>query len=94
MAGITELQELARKLSLANIAGGVVNLQKESLSNLDYLKYILESELAEREKSAIAKRRKESHLPRKAFSIETLNKGIAWHIQQFENLARIERLRT
>lgn len=55
MASITELQELARKLSLANIAGGVVNLQKESLSNLDYLKYILESELAEREKKCYRK---------------------------------------
>ena len=91
MASITELQELARKLSLANIAGGVVNLQNESLSNLDYLKMVFEAELAEREKSAIAKRRKESRLPRKAFSIETLNKGVAWHIQQLENLSWIEK---
>ena len=91
MVGITELQELARKLSLANIAGGVVNLQNESLSNMDYLKMVFEAELAERVKSAIAKRRKESHLPRKAFSIETLNKGVAWHIQQLENLSWIEK---
>lgn len=42
-------------------------------------------------KSAIAKRRKESRLPRKAFSIETLNKGVAWHIQQLENLSWIEK---
>lgn len=55
MASITELQELARKLSLANIAGGVVNLQNESLSNLDYLKMVFEAELAEREKKCYRK---------------------------------------
>ena len=48
MASIFEIQELAAQLSLSYIARGDVNLQKETVSNLDYLKYVLESELAAR----------------------------------------------
>lgn len=46
MASITEIQDLAMQLSLSYIAKGTVNLQNETLSNLDYLKYVFESELA------------------------------------------------
>ena len=38
MASIFEIQELAAKLNLSYIARGDVNLQKETVSNLDYLK--------------------------------------------------------
>ena len=57
MASIFEIQELAAQLSLSYIARGDVNLQKETISNLDYLKYVLESELAARRTAAIQKHR-------------------------------------
>ena len=65
MASITEIQDLAMQLSLSYIAKGTVNLQNETLSNLDYLKYVFECELAERRNAAIQKKRKESHPPHK-----------------------------
>lgn len=86
MASITEIQELAMQLSLSYIAKGTVNLQNETLSNLDYLKYVFECELAERRKAAIQKKRKESHLPHKTFDTRNLNPGVKWHIEQLEML--------
>ena len=90
MASITEIQELAFQLSLSYIAKGTVNLQNETLSNLDYLKYVFESELAERNKAAIQKKRKESHLPHKTFNTGNLNPGVKWHIEQLETLTWLE----
>ena len=45
MADITEIHELAQKLNLWNIARGYIDLNDEKLSNLDYLKMVLEKEL-------------------------------------------------
>ena len=90
MANITELQKLAGQLGLTYTAGGDVDLNKETLSNLDYLKYVLEAELAARECEALAKRRKSSHLPHKTFDRGRLNKGVAWQIEQLETLRFIE----
>jgi len=42
MADITEIRELAQKLNLWNIARGYIDLNDEKLSNLDYLKMVLE----------------------------------------------------
>ena len=41
MTSITEIQELARKLNLQNIAKGVIDLSHYKESNLAYLKEIL-----------------------------------------------------
>ena len=90
MANIAELQKLAGQLGLTYTAGGDVDLNKETLSNLDYLKYVLEAELAAREREALARRRKSSHLPHKTFDRGRLNKGIAWQIEQLETLRSIE----
>ena len=38
MASITEIQNLAMRLSLGYIAKGTVDFQNETLSNLDYQK--------------------------------------------------------
>ena len=73
MASIFAIQELAAKLNLSYIARGDVNLQKETLSNLDYLKYVMESELEAHKAAAIQKRRKESRLPRKVFSSKNMS---------------------
>ena len=43
MADITEIRELAQKLNLWNIAKGYIDLNDEKLSNLDYLKMVLEN---------------------------------------------------
>lgn len=86
MASIFEIQELAAQLSLSYIARGDVNLQKETVSNLDYLKYVLESELAARRTAAIQKHRKESRLPRKVFSAKNMSPGAKWHVEQLERL--------
>ena len=90
MASITEIQELAMQLSLSYIAKGAVDLQNEKLSNLDYLKYVLESELAERNKAAIQRKRKESRLPHKIFNTTNLNPGVKWHVEQLETLSWLQ----
>ncbi len=90
MATITELQTLARKLGLTHIAGGCVDLESESLSNLDYLKYILEQEVEARESEAFERRRKSSNLPHRTFITDKLNNGVKWHIEQLEKLDWVE----
>lgn len=54
MADMAELQKLAGQWGLTYTAGGDVDLNKETLSNLDYLKYVLEVELVAREREALA----------------------------------------
>lgn len=90
MASISEIQEIARKLGLLNIANGKVDLNNETLSNTDYLLNILKSELETVENAALIKRRQASQLPHRTFSIDKLNKGIAWQIEQLEKLDWIE----
>lgn len=90
MASIYELQQLARKLGLTNIANGVVDLKDETLSNTDYLKKVLSGELEAVENASLIKRRQASGLPRRTFSVDRLNKGIAWQIEQLEKLDWIE----
>ena len=90
MASISEIQELAMQLSLSYTAKGAVDLHNEKLSNLDYLKYVLESELAERNKAAIQRKRTESRLPRKTFNTSNLNPGVKWHVEQLETLTWLQ----
>ena len=86
MASISEIQELAMQLGLTYIARGDVNLQKETVSNLDYLKDLLESELEARKEANIQKRWKESRLPRKQFATKNMSPGTKWHVEQLERL--------
>ena len=79
-------RDFAMQLSLSYTAKGTVDLQNETLSNLDYLKYVLESELAERNKAAIQRKCSESRLPRKTFNTSNLNPGVKWHVEQLETL--------
>lgn len=90
MASISEIQELAMQLSLSYTAKGAVDLHNEKLSNLDYLKFVLESELAERNKAAIQRKRAESRLPRKTFNTANLNPGVKWHVEQLETLTWLQ----
>ena len=90
MASIAEIQELAMQLSLSYTAKGAIDLHNEKLSNLDYLKYVLESELAERHKAAVKRKRQESRLPNKSFNTSNLNPGVKWHVEQLETLTWLQ----
>ena len=50
MADIADIRELARSLCLMNIANGAIDLNRETVSNLDYLYEILKQELELRAK--------------------------------------------
>ena len=86
MADITEIRELAQKLNLWNIVRGYIDLNDEKLSNLDYLKMVLEKELEIRARQKHTKLRKASKLPNKAFDASNSNKGLKWQIKQLSNL--------
>ncbi len=90
MANISEIQQIARKLGLTNIASGAVNLQDETLSNTDYLLKVLSAELEAVENASLMKRRQASGLPHRIFSLDKLNKGIAWQVEQLEKLDWID----
>ena len=45
MANLIELYEKARLLNLQNLAHGKIDLNRETVSNIDYLDYILSAEL-------------------------------------------------
>ena len=90
MADITEIRELAQRLNLWNVAKGYIDLNNEKLSNLDYLKMVLEKELELREAQKHIKMRKASKLPNKVFDESNLNKGLKWQIKQLYQLTWID----
>ena len=53
MADLIELYEKARLLNLQNLAHGKIDLNQETVSNIDYLDYILSQELELRRQAAI-----------------------------------------
>ncbi len=65
MADITEVRNLAKRLNLWNVARGLINLDNEKLSNLDYLQAILEKEIELRAQQKNIKLRSASRLPDK-----------------------------
>jgi len=65
---------------------GYIDLNDEKLSNLDYLKMVLEKELEIRARQKHTKLRKASKLPNKAFDASNSNKGLKWQIKQLSNL--------
>ncbi len=90
MATIAELQVLAQKLGLTHMAEGAIDLNNESLSNLDYLKRVLEQEVEARENEAFDRRKKSSNLPHRTFITSKLNNGVKWHVEQLERLDWVE----
>jgi len=94
MADITEIRELAQNLNLWNIARGYIDLNDEKLSNLDYLKMVLEKELEIRARQKHTKLRKASKLPNKAFDASNSNKGLKWQIKQLSNLTWLKKSKT
>ncbi len=90
MADITEVRNLAKRLNLWNVARGLIDLDNEKLSNLDYLQAILEKEIELRAQQKNIKLRSASRLPDKEFDTSGLNKGLKWQIKQLFNLTWID----
>jgi DNA replication protein DnaC len=90
MADIVEIREMAQRLNLWNVAKGYIDLNNEKLSNLDYLKMVLEKELELRVRQKHIKMRKASKLPNKVFDDSNLNKGLKWQIKQLYQLTWID----
>jgi len=90
MADLIELYEKARLLNLQNLAHGKIDLSEETMSNVDYLDYVLSRELELRSEAAIKRHKNASRLPQKDFDPKRLVPGIAWQVEQLENLQWID----
>ena len=86
MADINSIQQLAKSLNLFHIADGSVDLHNESLSNLDYLEYVLRAEADMRLQSRAARLKRRSKLPKKQYDDTVLNSGQLWQIEQLETM--------
>ncbi len=90
MADLIELYEKARLLNLQNLAHGKIDLKRETVSNIDYLDYVLSSELELRSQAAIKRNKNASRLPQRDFDPARLKPGIAWQVEQLDTLQWIE----
>ena len=90
MADLIELYEKARLLNLQNLAHGKIDLNQETVSNIDYLDHILSQELELRRQAAITRHTNASRLPKKDFDPSRLKPGIAWQVEQLENMQWID----
>ena len=90
MVDLIELYEKARLLNLQNLAHGKIDLNQETVSNIDYLDYILSQELELRRQAAIKRHTNASRLPKKDFDPSRLKPGIAWQVEQLENMQWID----
>ena len=90
MADLIELYEKARLLNLQNLAHGKIDLNQETVSNIDYLDYILSQELELRRQAAIKRHTNASRLPKREFDPARLKPGIAWQVEQLENMQWID----
>lgn len=90
MADLIELYEKARLLNLQNLAHGKIDLNREAVSNLDYLDYVFSTELELRRQAAIQRNKNASRLPQRVFDPSRLKPGIAWQVEQLDTLQWIE----
>ena len=90
MADLIELYEKARLLNLQNLAHGKIDLSQETVSNVDYLDYILSQELELRRQAAIKRHTNASRLPKREFDPARLKPGILWQVEQLENMQWID----
>ena len=81
MADIAEIKELARSLCLMNVANGQIDLNDETLSNLDYLYNILQQEAELRKKKKADEIYKSSRLPKKVFDESRITAGLRWQLE-------------
>ncbi len=86
MADIAEIQELARTLCLMNIANGVIDLNNETVSNLDYLHQILKQEVELRVRKKTNDLFRESCLPKKLFDETRITSGLRWQLEELRKI--------
>lgn len=84
MATVTELREMARTLGLWNTACGRIDITDETVSNMDYLANIFQTEIEMRKANKIETLRSESKLPDKTFDKTRITKGLIWQLQKLE----------
>ncbi len=84
MADLIELYEKARLLNLQNLAHGKIDLNRETVSNLDYLDYVFSAELELRRQAAIQRNKNASRLPQRVFEPSRLKPGIAYEPIEIE----------
>lgn len=86
MAEIEKIKELARTLCLMNIANGVIDLNDETVSNLDYLYNILKQETELRAHKRANDIYRSSGLPKKLFDESKITSGLRWQLQEIEKI--------
>lgn len=84
MADIADIKEIARSLCLTNIANGMIDLNRETVSNLDYLYEILKQELDLRAKKKANEIYKGSGLPKKIFDETRITSGLRWQLEELK----------
>lgn len=82
MAELSEIQAMARELNLTNIAGGKIDLSKETVSNTDYLYEILRQELQFRKEKKQKLLQTGSRIPWKTFDHGAVCSGLEWQLEK------------
>lgn len=82
MANISNIQVLAKKLNLQNMAKPEFGLCETDMSNLDFLEFVLQKELQIRYDKLIIRRLRESKLSKREPDFNKLNEGAKWQIDE------------
>ena len=86
MADNKDIQALAKKLNLQNIANGEIDLNDEKLSNKDYLYSVLLAEVNIRNANRLRDIRKDAHLPNKVFDMTRITEGLKWQLSKIKEI--------
>lgn len=86
MADIKVLQDLARILNLQNIANGAIDLNDETISNIDYLYKILLEEVNIRNANKLKDLKKISKLKPLVFDETRITDGLKWQLSKIKEI--------
>jgi len=86
MADIAEIKELAKTLNLMNVYKGVIDINDETVSNLDYLYNILKQEVDIRKENKVTNLLKDSRLPKKEFDDSGVTQGLKWQLREIKKI--------
>lgn len=85
---ISKIKVLAKELNLNNIADLSLEAFVSDLPNIDYLEYMLSTELRLRKEKNVVKQRKLSRLPQTAFMLK-YNGITQWQLNELKKLTWI-----
>ena len=86
MADAKEIQELAKILNLQNIANGTIDLNQETISNMDYLYQILLEEVNIRSTNKLREAKKASRLKQMHFDETKITDGLKWQLSMIREI--------